>query len=256
MSETPNNLEHPGDATHPDGPVSSGEPVNPAGAPNPAGPDHPAGSPNPHAASVPAWQPTAGAPRRSLWRDAVSTTGGTIAVAIAAASLGLMALLGGGLVIGAAAHHFGGGHGHGPWSGEARRAPMPGQGGSGEQGPEQAPRGQEQPRQTPGPQDLPNLGLPGIGSLLHGEAVIAGDGSATQTVLFQSGQVTDVTTDKLTVKSTDGFSATYTIGADSQKRLKDKVSTLTRGDEVTVIASKDNTTTIRILKTGRSSPIT
>ena len=72
-------------------------------------------------------------------------------------------------------------------------------------------------------------------------------------MLFQRGEVTEVTTDKLTVKSTDGFSATYTIGADSRQRLKDKVSTLATGDQVMVLATKDGHETTRILKTGRAA---
>lgn len=146
------------------------------------------------------------------------------------------------------ARHVGGDQLPGPWAGESRQAPMPEGMGPGDGGPGTMPPGLERR----GGDDLPGLGLPWAGAPLHGEAVVPGDGEATRTILFQRGEVTDVTADKLTATSADGFSATYTIGADSRERLKKKVSTLAKGDEVTVIADKDGNETLRILKTGRS----
>lgn len=250
-----------------------GTPESPKTPPSPETPSTPQTSPAPGTQSIPAAAAGAATPpngpaqqgpgptqqwaaagppaaRRSMWGEAMSTTGGTIAVIVAAASLGLIALLGGGLVVGAAARHFDGEHGHGPWAGDSRE--MPGPFGPGQRGSDEAPRGQVTPRELPGAGDLPSLGLLGIGRALHGEAVVPSDGDATRTILFQRGQVIEVTADKLTVKSTDDFSATYTIGADSRERLKNKVSTLTKGDEVTVIASKDGNETLSILKTRRA----
>ena len=196
--------------------------------------------------------------RRSVWREAVSTTGGKLAVIVAAASLGVAALLVVGLVAVGFARHFGGDHGDVAGMGDSRQMPQPNGDSPGRQGPQHMPRGQLGPRQMGpgqgrgGASDLPGPGLPGPHAALHGEAVIPGQGTATQTVLFQRGEVTAVTTDTLTVKSTDGFSATYTIGADSRDRLKKKVSTLTRGQRVSVVATKDSATTLRIITTGRS----
>ncbi|EAP98017.1 hypothetical protein JNB_13673 [Janibacter sp. HTCC2649] len=181
----------------------------------------------------------------------MSTTGGKLAVIVAGASLGLIAVLSVGLVIGAFARHFGDER-RGPWAGDSRQMPMPDQMGPGQRGPEQLPRDQAPRQAPPGAGDLPNLGLPGAGGSLHGEAVIPGEGTATTAILFQRGEVTEVTADKLTVKSTDGFTATYTIGADSRDRLKNKVSTLAKGDVVTVMASKDSKETLRILKGERT----
>ncbi|GGC98638.1 hypothetical protein GCM10011512_26950 [Tersicoccus solisilvae] len=50
-----------------------------------------------------------------------------------------------------------------------------------------------------------------LGSALHGQFVAQRDGSAV-TLLLQTGTVTAVTSSSLTVKSTDGYSATYAIG--------------------------------------------
>ncbi|GAA4115569.1 hypothetical protein GCM10022415_12110 [Knoellia locipacati] len=272
MSETP---QQPGT------PDPHEMPQNPGGAPQPGAPEHPAAPQNPaasapHAAPAPqAWPPAsagaappqavpgaqpaaAGASRRSTWNDAVSTPGGKAAVVVAAASLALVVLLLTGLAAVGLGRHFGGDRDRGVWTSSNDRG-MPGPGqmdpGHGQRGPgtpEQVPPGQDRR----GTGDLPGMGMGlgmGAGGALHGEAVIPGEGgTATRAVLFQRGQVTAVTTDKLTVRSTDGFSATYTIGADTRDRLARKVSTLATGDEVTVVATKADATTIRILRSGRT----
>ena len=259
MSQTP---DQPGT---PETPETAGTPGTPAPPPATPPPHDPAAPPTqqwptaPAAAAAaapaaPAAGPRPGPAKPSMWREAVSSTGGTVAVIVAGAALSLVALLFAGLVAFGLARHFDGGHGHAVRAGGSQQAPMPDRMGPGERGPQQMPPGQ----QGRGPSDLPGLGLGGqglglAGGALHGEAVIPGEGSATRAVLFQRGEVTDVSADKLTVKSTDGFSATYTIGADSQKRLKDKVSTLAKGDQVMVLATKGDATTLQILKSGRSS---
>ena len=236
-------------------PRQPGPPEDPATMPSPTAPTPPAGPPSPVA--VPTAHQGGAQPRRSMWRDAVSTTGGTVAVVVAAASLGLIALLTAGFLVAAVARHVGDDRGRGPWAGDSRDMPMPDRMRPGQGQPDQGNPGQGPGQLPPGMQgrgtgDLPGLGM-GAGRALHGEAVIPGNGAtATRAVLFQRGEVTDVTPDKLTVKSTDGFSATYTIGTDSRERLKSKVSTLAKGDLVTVVATKADATTIRILKSGRT----
>lgn len=233
------------------------EPHPPPQTPHRSGPEPtPPPTPEPPAAQWAAqaqgapqggWQGPA-QPRRSMWAEAVSTTGGKVAVIVAAVCVALAGLAMAGLVVGAVAR-FVDHDQHGPWAGDTERAPMPERTPPGQEGRDQLPPGLER-RGDAG--DIPGLGqLLGQGPL-HGEAVVPGDDTATRTILFQRGEVTEVTEDKLTVKSTDGFSATYTIGADSQKRLRDKVSTLNAGDQVSVIADKGNNTTLRILKTGRA----
>jgi hypothetical protein len=49
---------------------------------------------------------------------------------------------------------------------------------------------------------------------LHGEAVVQTKDDGTQTVLVQRGQVTAVDGDSITVKSTDGFSLTWSFADD------------------------------------------
>lgn len=49
---------------------------------------------------------------------------------------------------------------------------------------------------------------------LHGEAVVQTKDGGTQTVLVQRGQVTAVDGDSITVKSTDGFSLTWSFADD------------------------------------------
>ncbi|MEV4621842.1 hypothetical protein AB0J74_24420 [Asanoa sp. NPDC049573] len=49
---------------------------------------------------------------------------------------------------------------------------------------------------------------------LHGEAVVRAKDGTTQTVLVQRGQVTAVDGDSITVKSTDGFSLTWSFADD------------------------------------------
>lgn len=250
MSHTPDEPGTPESPKTPPGPATQAIPAAQASPASPAAPPHGLGPQDP--APTQQWAtPVPPAARRSIWGEAMSTTGGRLAVIVAGASLGLVALLTVGLVVGALARHLGDEH-RGPWAGDSRQMPLPDQMGPGQRGPQDLPRDQAPRQGLPGAGDLPNLGLPGAGGSLHGEAVVPGDGTATSTVLFQRGEVTEVTADKLTVKSTDGFTATYTIGADSRDRLKNKVSTLAKGDVITVVASKDSKETLRILKTGRT----
>lgn len=244
MSQTPDQPNAPESASPPTTPIEPPPQVTPSPQTTPtAQPTYAAQAQS--APSAPG--PT---PRRSMWGEATSTRGGTLAVVLAAAGIGLVALLLAGLAAVFVAREVrddGDDRAGGPWAGESREMPGP-QGMNPGRGPGQLPPGQEKK----GAGDLPGLGMMGNGGPLHGEAVVPGDGTATRTVVFQRGEVTAVTADKLTVKSTDGYSATYTIGADTRQRLQDKVSTLAVGDEVTVIAAKEGNETLRILRTGRA----
>ncbi|WP_404386166.1 hypothetical protein LL946_06990 [Knoellia locipacati] len=236
----------------PDQPGSPESPANP-----PTMPIEPTAPPAPPASQPAMSQAAPGTTaRRSMWGEATSTRGGTLAVILAGASLALVALLVAALGAVFVARHVGDDRGRGPWATDSRD--MPGRERMNpERGPQQLPPGQNGGNGRGGAGDLPGLGLPGLGlpgagAPLHGEAVVPGEGAATTTVVFQRGVVTAVTADTLTVKSTDGHTATYTIGADTRQRLQDKVSTLATGDEVTVVATKDGNVTLRILRTGRT----
>ena len=76
---------------------------------------------------------------------------------------------------------------------------------------------------------------------LHGEVTVQGK-DGVKTIVVQRGTVTAVTSTSLSVKSTDGFTATWTFG-DKLKVVQDKkavaVSTVKTGAEVGVAGTKD-----------------
>ncbi|NUO55483.1 MAG: hypothetical protein HOV71_17815 [Hamadaea sp.] len=55
---------------------------------------------------------------------------------------------------------------------------------------------------------------------LHGEAVVQKKDGTTVTVLVQKGVITELTADRVTVKSTDGFTLTWSLG--DQLRVVEK----------------------------------
>jgi hypothetical protein len=78
-------------------------------------------------------------------------------------------------------------------------------------------------------------GAAGLGAVQHGEFTVTGsDGKATAMTL-QRGTVTAASSTSVTVKSTDGFTATYTIDGNT---LGARSGSLAAGDTVTVIAQK------------------
>lgn len=177
-----------------------------------------------------------------MWRQATSTTGGLVAVIVAACLVGLLvlALLGAGVFVVArtVADHEGG---------RARvvvrqdGALPPGQ----QRKLDRAPNDRGMMPRARGRQNgngnglgngLGGLGpaLRGLGALEHGEVTVTGaDGRAT-VMTVQRGSVTAVTATKLTVKSSDGFSASYTLDASTRGRT----TGLQTGDAVTVLATK------------------
>jgi hypothetical protein len=78
----------------------------------------------------------------------------------------------------------------------------------------------------------------GIGGALHGSFVTGKSGGGYQTVDVQRGKVTAVSSSSLTVKSADGFSATYAIGGstiiDAQR---DGIGSVKSGNQVYVTAT-------------------
>jgi hypothetical protein len=64
-----------------------------------------------------------------------------------------------------------------------------------------------------------------VDRLLHGEVVLKGKDGKPVTVAVQTGEVTGVTADSVTVKSEDGYSRTWTLNGDTVYRsLRDKAS--------------------------------
>ena len=79
---------------------------------------------------------------------------------------------------------------------------------------------------------------------LHGELVVPQeDGTGTRTITVQSGTVTAVSSTRLSVRSTDGFTATYVVS--SSTRLAGPtggISAVKKGHEVAVVATKNGST--------------
>lgn len=75
---------------------------------------------------------------------------------------------------------------------------------------------------------------------LHGEVTLGG--KKQRVVDFQRGTVADVSASSITVKSTDGFSATYAVDAKTKVRhAKEKatIGDVKTGDKVRVVALKN-----------------
>jgi len=79
---------------------------------------------------------------------------------------------------------------------------------------------------------------------LHGEMTVQGK-DGVKTIVVQRGSVTEVTSTSVSVKSADGFTATWTFG-DRLKVVQDKkaiqVSALKTGAEIGVAGTKDGST--------------
>ncbi|WP_410810725.1 hypothetical protein [Micromonospora sp. 067-2] len=77
---------------------------------------------------------------------------------------------------------------------------------------------------------------------LHGEAVVKAKDGGTQTVAVQRGEVTAIDGDSMTVKSTDGFTMTWTFGDDLrvvERRATVQPSEVKVGSTLGVAGAKD-----------------
>jgi hypothetical protein len=82
-----------------------------------------------------------------------------------------------------------------------------------------------------------------VARALHGEVTLAGEGH--RVVVFQRGPIEKVSDTSLTVKSPDGYAATYVVSAETKVRKKaDKatIGDLKADDRVFVVAHKDGST--------------
>ncbi|MBO2451191.1 hypothetical protein J4573_29145 [Actinomadura barringtoniae] len=83
----------------------------------------------------------------------------------------------------------------------------------------------------------------GFGSFLHGECVTAKEGGGTQTNVFQRGTVTEVTSNSVTVRSSDGFTQHYTANSDLLVNGDKKgPSAISKNKEIVIIALKEGST--------------
>ena len=90
-------------------------------------------------------------------------------------------------------------------------------------------------------------GLAGGGKLLHGEATVQKPGGGTTVVRFQNGTISAIDGSTMTVKSTDGFSATYTVDKTSRIALNGTdgtLSKLAKNDHVRVLAVQSGSSNV------------
>ncbi|HET7310110.1 MAG TPA: hypothetical protein VFJ17_02165 [Mycobacteriales bacterium] len=90
-------------------------------------------------------------------------------------------------------------------------------------------------------------GLGAGGRLLHGEATVQKPGGGTMVVRFQHGVISDVSASTMTVKSTDGFTATYTVDKTSSISLNGAdgtLSKLAKNDQVRVLAVQSGSSSV------------
>jgi hypothetical protein len=82
-------------------------------------------------------------------------------------------------------------------------------------------------------------GIEGPMGALHGQFVVPKQGGGYQTLVVQHGTVTAVSTSSITLKSDDGFSATYAVAADTLvNAARDGIGSIKKGDEVSLLAQQ------------------
>jgi hypothetical protein len=82
-------------------------------------------------------------------------------------------------------------------------------------------------------------GIEGAMGALHGQFVVPKQGGGYQTLVVQHGLVSSVSTSSITVKSDDGFTATYAVSADALvNAARDGIGSIKKGDEVSVLAQQ------------------
>jgi len=82
------------------------------------------------------------------------------------------------------------------------------------------------------------FGLGGIGGAIHGQATVPKSGGGYQTIDVQRGTVTAVSSSSITVKSADGYSATYDVTSSTEVNAQAAgISTVKTGDTVALTAT-------------------
>jgi hypothetical protein len=107
------------------------------------------------------------------------------------------------------------------------------------------------PAASPAPQGLPapagpgahgmhwtGMGVGGPFNTLHGQLVVTKPGGGYETVDLQNGQVTAVSTTSITLKSSDGFSQSYAVGAATMVNAqRDGIGSVKVGNQAAVVAT-------------------
>lgn len=97
----------------------------------------------------------------------------------------------------------------------------------------------------------------GLGAPLHGTLVLPKQGGGTVTAEIQNGQVASVSQSSITLKSTDGFTKTYTVTASTiVDARRDGIGSVKAGDQVWVAAtvSGGTVTAVRVLDISQLRP--
>lgn len=82
------------------------------------------------------------------------------------------------------------------------------------------------------------LGPGGLAGVLHGEATVPRPGGGYQTIQVQRGTVSAVSNSSVTVKSADGYSATYVVSGSTEVNAQAAgIGTVKVGDSVVVMAT-------------------
>lgn len=91
----------------------------------------------------------------------------------------------------------------------------------------------------PGPPGGPEISFPlGVGGAVHGQLVVPKSGGGYLTIDVQRGKVTAVSSTSLTVKSADGFSATYAVSSSTLvDAQRDGIGSVKDGNQVYVTAT-------------------
>ena len=89
--------------------------------------------------------------------------------------------------------------------------------------------------------------LGAAGRVLHGEATVEKPGGGTQVVRFQNGVVSAISGSTITVKSTDGFTSTFTVDRTTRITLNGTDGTLSKlkkDDQVRVFGVQSGSSTV------------
>ena len=105
------------------------------------------------------------------------------------------------------------------------------------------------------------IGIGGLGGVLHGHVTVPKSGGGYQTLDVQSGTVTAVSTGSVTVKSDDGFTASYTVTSNTVVGAQSAgIGSVKKGDEIFVTATVSGSTAtaativdLTAIKNGRAS---
>ena len=232
-------------STPPHQPLNQPAELNPPTQPMTAA--HGAPPHGPTAASAPAYPPTTNG-----WKQATSTSGRRWALALSAAAVALLLVLG----IGVTSLLVLRNHDRVNLLGDRQTARSFGQYGPDNGNGNGGPRAKEgrNGRNLPGMPGGPFQGLRGLenllgGTALHGDVTATASGSV-QSLVFQRGEVTALSDTSITLRSSDGFAGTYGLNATTRSRG----ASLVKGGQGFVLARASDKVAISMLAAGGSAP--